>query len=208
MNITKCSIRGSVLRDYTAFSSRFPPPSTSRVWVCLPGPSSRDDAACRRWPDVPSPAKAAADGRARVDEVLADVTDPSAAWRRQNGGTQSSVEVVVELGVWRRAGARTAVIVIIPVCASRLRVLRHHLHSPEQRTQSSTECLHHRQQNIYSSRWFIGQFLHRGQWPTETVYGKMASVSGKPRPWNSHGPITDRSFITWLCLELIMFHKL
>jgi len=49
-----------------------------------------------------------------------------------------------------------------------------------------------RQKSIYLSRCITGRFLHRNQCLTETVYGKMAPAWGKPRLWNSHGPITSR----------------
>jgi len=51
-----------------------------------------------------------------------------------------------------------------------------------------------------------GRFLHRYQCSTESVYGKVAPASGKPRPWNSQ--TNHRSFMTWLHLKLIMFSKL
>lgn len=67
-----------------------------------------------------------ADAAAGVQEVLADVPHPG---RLRRGGrrAKSSVEVVVELGVGRRAGAGATTVFVVPVGARHLGVARHHL---------------------------------------------------------------------------------
>ena len=118
-------LSGSGSRHDTAFSGLFPPTSTA---MCLPRPSIGHHTSGRRRADaVRRRVESRSGDPARVHEVLADVPDSG---RLRHGGrrAKSSVEVVVELGVGRRAGAgATTVFIVIPVGARQLSVAGHHL---------------------------------------------------------------------------------
>jgi len=123
-------------RNDTTLSGLLASASTS---VRLSGPSTGDHTAWWRRPDAVRrrvercPANRGA--AAGVDEVLADV--PDTAGLRHGRWTKSPVEVIVKLGVRRRAGTRATAVVVIPVGACYFRVPRHHLHSRTQFTLSS-----------------------------------------------------------------------